>query len=1736
MATNQTTFGNTQTFLIECSRANSLIDTKDGGDFNSKWSNETQFNLRRGDVVSVEMMALNAQNAAGGNTLEFTGDKVVVDGKEQEYCDNKVLLEVFFYMNNNNTYSVGLPFIHPLGAFNDRPENRFMPIVRTNAATNQYGFTASHGTIGFLDDAIVAGQYNPFVMTPATSYVIVAFNTGTLNAPNYITNLPAVSNPCISIVLAQNGDPNPNGGKLCTYNMYEYGSLTIANAEPMNWITGLTIGVNDNTPNINFPVQPIAGIQNATGAYAGRCELYFSDPQIINTLGVPMAQGVLTAAQVADRDGTSELGLPNYDNILQTGMSGPSTTSVNVRGGKQLYNYMEQIGKPQAGASAINAIFPNTTYGEGGNGNATVAWDYEDKKYGFRNANVRRENDGKPYILMRNDFYGQGRIKPNASGFYPKLMPQTAFILLEAKELFTDVQTLANTINDRLHEALSPFDNDIVDNDKYLTNDLRYTATQFKSSSVIPASNTAGYYDPVIYNVGGYDWRDIYNANWSSILPIKYGGATKVQPANFAVGWDYVNAGIGMYGLPLAGTTEQRAFLKKTAYTNLYINQTANAELAGGGGRCNYLDGNLLYANMYKCMFGDRLHRLQLWNGNETTSNAALDGIRNIGRPVILNTQLAYLIGAIQQASTPLPFLTQKWAKGQLVFTNIYYPMAESITGNPVYEEDEWEDVANSLRDYETYGNNTKDAKSTYIQQNQDITGWCWEMDLGITEDEASALNFIPGAFGVLNMVPLNPEWQSKYPSAAEPTAGNQFGSGANSVPVYPSPSTREIICPTYSNAGFGTSPNFDWKDNYQAYRGTGYMSIESRFDPNWRTTSKTVEDVEPLATETVCKLITNTDEYLNNANQYCDVEFMERINMGMYPYEYTDQDGNKYVLCAFRSMYDYEPNFEQTSTLEMGQLTWGLPIGVSPSSFDNHKIAPMNGDQLNNEKTRIKNTASGSLIEPTRTLRNNMINYVHMGANNPTFQFNQVKNRFEFVNLQTDNYLTDQNIGSQTAGGPGNVNPQIGDKTGIINGQQADALFNQPNPITHASYADNYTDPIRNSGVRAEIGGIGFFNIWLCPPDYEFPEDINPVNYWDNTDDDQTEKNRQEIIKGCVKGDDKNWEGCLLDRLGFSVENFKPRYGRQSARFDPNTYNNPNPNIVGNGIKPCLLNNSFNGVINPSLNIYWETPTPSGATLGTPKFNHGFNQNESILIATQSLPLTAENSPILTQSPFYIVYSDIVANRQYQTGSTGLPAVFYCMKNYANGGFLYGYGSTFSIMVNQDRLLSQINTEIRNPNDGRLAKLSSNSVIVYKIQRQTSVPAPLINVFGQDTEDKQPDPNLQELDKIFAEDQKIASALGVGNRNFGGSASGNAGGDGDGNKHDNKIMKGYGDNNRMGQIIRGQVSSSTQNIQTQASAPDTTNISTMTGMPEKIKDKIVEVLIRALIAKFPLAKDPQKLAEQVDSLPRYIYNMLEGAFFRNPEGDDKEPFVDVQRILATADDWWQSGEDLDFILENLLGLIDTSFLIGTMGDIKYDPDEAKSKEKGSLSLFIDKDQEGKDFMSALVQSIIEDDGRTAQIIASGIERGAIRAEGKDEKSGLYFNVDLLDKGKHSIFVKPKASGQDPEEFIDQIVKEEIGGVGKSPMKGYGSAKASSTIGELSSADFEEVREPDPVRRERLKGSPKSTQSQSTMSFRQSGRASDTGTEQTTSTQQQSPKRGDQGTRPSGQPKKDEDK
>ena len=248
MSEDNTNYQSTQTFLIECSRANSLVDTRDGGDFNAKWTNDANFNLRRGDVVSVEMMALNAENSGGGTTLEFTGDAVVLEEYPKKYCDNKVLLEVFFYMNNNNTYSVGLPLQHPEGGFNAPAANKNMPVMINSTANpnngNTMGLVASAETLGFMGMGVLGAPptIRDEVIVPAQSHFIYQYNTGTAAVPVYVNSLPAPGNtPVIGIVLGNTGDPNPGAGVATTNDGAIYGSTGGALGGICNWTPRMTL-------------------------------------------------------------------------------------------------------------------------------------------------------------------------------------------------------------------------------------------------------------------------------------------------------------------------------------------------------------------------------------------------------------------------------------------------------------------------------------------------------------------------------------------------------------------------------------------------------------------------------------------------------------------------------------------------------------------------------------------------------------------------------------------------------------------------------------------------------------------------------------------------------------------------------------------------------------------------------------------------------------------------------------------------------------------------------------------------------------------------------------------------------------------------------------------------------------------------------------------------------------------------------------------------------------------------------------------------------------------------------------------------------------------------------------------------------------------------------------------------------------------------------------------------------
>ncbi len=1540
------TYPNTQTFLIEASRGDSLIDNKDNNDFNSKWTTETNFNLKRGDTVSVEMVALNAQNAGSSASIEFSGENVIVDGEQKEYCDNKVLLEVFFYLNNNNTYSVGLPLKNPNGSFDDTTfaQQRYQPITGGHngvfgiAKDNVRGIIGTPNTMSYATLDTTTGLPLKFTFDNLLCHYIVAWQK---TDNTWVTALPSATK-IKAFVLGNATDNtagfNPQAARSCSYTDWERGKTgpnsTCNLLEGQELITEDTGGIL--IPDLNRVMLGIIQQPAAIPTLTGTDRLQISvNPEVDFTSVLGCVQGAFFAAiPFSDNYGTSEIGLINFDNIDPASYATQPTMAVKNR---NLSNYMENIGRHFLPASDRFKIFNNALYGVAANPDEiSVAQSKFDPintqagDPGFRCQNPRMENNGKPYILTRNDWCGQGRRQQNnCKKFLPKLEPLSAFILLEADELFTDVNSLAQKINDKLHETLNLFDTDIQEQDNYLSNAIQYENITAKASSVLPLSQTAGYIDPVLLPTANTENFAFYD----TIVPIKSGGCVKIQPANFDSGINYYASG------SRANVDTMTEYFNQTTYINKCENMSQNPEKIE-----NPIYGNCGYLNFFKAQMGDRWARLPMCDMNSVerrTGEPVGAGLRYISKPVILNNKLKYVSVDVESTATVTTVATEL-EKYQLIFTNIYYPTIQIDKDAQAVEEGKWKDYAKEIRKYELYSNNTETAVRNYDLQDETID-WVIDMDLGITNDNKTA--FLESApVATSRFEPIQFDWTTQYPEEADLTADPTNGTAADLTG-----STRPLINPIFSNQAFGTTNIFDYNNQYGAYRPLGNIIIESRFDKKYVSTSKTITDQDPTVVDTLCKLIDTSDP--NISSDPLNSDLIERLNLGIYPYEYTDQDGNKKILVAIRTGKEYKPELAQGGDyleLQLASITWGLPIGVSPAALDNHMIAPMNPDFRKMD-----------LATPNRGLIYNRINQIWVGANNPTFQFNSDKNRYEFLNLQTDQLLSSFNSVSGAA--PATATPavpsQLGQKVGIINRDPLDAKFSSGGKKS------------KIKGIRDSVCGVGIYNVWLCKPDYIPPSSISLSNYWDNSTTNKTQENHDLITADCIEASRENWEGCLLDRCGFDYFSLFPKYGRQYNRFDPVTYNNDNPRLIGTGTKPLLLNNRLNNANNPSLSLYY-SPTTPGATdpaLGQPNFGLSFPSNQPVLIENDSEPLTATSSPILTTSPFYIVYSDIVGERNYQSGSTPLPALFYCMRNYSNSGFFYGYGSTFQIMINQDRVLSLINTEIRNPN-GELAKLSKNSTIMYKIQRQSIVAAPTIDVFGQIENQQQPDPNQEELLQILKNTNQISSSI--------------AGGSG------SRYKKGSG-SNPSGNIVKIPSRGVAQNAAlptvtpqslgtiTQAGALANTDvaegveqigISTATGeqtvTPEtlgisELDRKLVDVILRSILIKLPstwrkTANVPENLGE--DNEPWFpVSSKKTGKITSNFVKSIRQVFdkLNLDQLLLTA------NNSPDQLIESLFapanpetgqfaGLL-AGLKINTNGQVTYNNKEESPQDNQNL-------------------------------------------------------------------------------------------------------------------------------------------------------------------------------------------
>ena len=375
-------------------------------------------------------------------------------------------------------------------------------------------------------------------------------------------------------------------------------------------------------------------------------------------------------------------------------------------------------------------------------------------------------------------------------------------------------------------------------------------------------------------------------------------------------------------------------------------------------------------------------------------------------------------------------------------------------------------------------------------------------------------------------------------------------------------------------------------------------------------------------------------------------------------------------------------------------------------------------------------------------------------GANNPKINYNSTTNRFELSNLHTNVFYTNDDAPSDFKD-----SVEAGNQTARINISFADNSRTSHN--NNVGYANNYTQ--KNTGILDRQSGIFIHKIWLPKTsDWTPPEDINPLSYWSNDTIDATENNRQEIIKDLIEADEDNYESCLLSKMGFKYQQLMPRYGNQDARYNESTYNNPNPNIIGQGVKPFMTNCLIDTGIDITMNVKYADPAGTDpSNNGSLLYSLGFLNNQPVNVEASTALLVAESMPDLISASYYKIATDLVPTQYFDTGATSSNTIFICLKNYLSGNFAYASGG-LSVPVYRSRTVTTINVEIRNGTTGRLAKVGKDSSVIFQVLRTITVPNLLAvaqEQQAQSQEEKEED-KIDKLIKVVEKQEKIINAF----------------------------------------------------------------------------------------------------------------------------------------------------------------------------------------------------------------------------------------------------------------------------------------------------------------------------------------------------------------------------------------
>jgi len=414
-------------------------------------------------------------------------------------------------------------------------------------------------------------------------------------------------------------------------------------------------------------------------------------------------------------------------------------------------------------------------------------------------------------------------------------------------------------------------------------------------------------------------------------------------------------------------------------------------------------------------------------------------------------------------------------------------------------------------------------------------------------------------------------------------------------------------------------------------------------------------------------------------------------------------------TVCAFMLFDDSATlngsDWTVSNDFALPNLHQGL-FTASLSFFDNPAV------WLVNSSRHDKSTSYGQSSTKIINYPNENINYLSVGANNPTFQFDESLSRCTFTNLHNPKKLAPFDM------------PIASDSTSIV----TDTLGDISIKVNDDKIKYNYIwDLIKNYSTSVEVSWYsGSPNEWKgysseSPKAFGLNHSTGGVFLWKAFGESFQKKSYD--FDTLVEYNANNWESSLLNKLGFDYYDLFPKFGLQTNYFDYSKVNNPNPSLRYQMCKPLTTNPLIDISKADSLPLqdytFINTVSDVDYSLGAgdPNYTVSVGTMQPVnLDGSTSEQIIASDLPQKQASSYFTIYSDFGFTGNYIQNTNKLQVVGIIKKTFVDGDFVYGEQNIpFIVPISQK--VTNINIEIRD-NNGKLISLDENNSIIFQLRK----------------------------------------------------------------------------------------------------------------------------------------------------------------------------------------------------------------------------------------------------------------------------------------------------------------------------------------------------------------------------------------------------------------------------------